>query len=81
MTTKFLDLSGIPKGKYSCKALIFYFGLLLRTLGQTMLKSVRDAERSQPRGRKTVTGANVREQVGAKGREGGDEISKDLPST
>lgn len=39
------------------------------------------AERSQPRGRKTVTGANVREQVGAEGREGGGESSKDLPST
>lgn len=39
------------------------------------------AERSQPRERKTVTGANVREQVGAEGREGGGERSKDLPST
>lgn len=39
-------MSGVPKGKYSCKALILYFGLLLRALDQITLKSCQDACKS-----------------------------------
>lgn len=42
----FLGLSGVPKGKYSCKALIFYFGLLLRALDQIALKRFQDAQKA-----------------------------------
>lgn len=39
----FLDLNGVPRGKYWCKALKFYFVLLLRALDQIRLKSFQDA--------------------------------------